>query len=155
MRGSRLATSAGLRMPLCGAGGSAGGLTAFITSAAAMSVVAVFAWGRVDLVPLAVVVAGCAVAVCGLAVLFSRRLRLLVGRLFGLPMLAKVEPIYLLVRALQAYRERPGALVQAYGIGLLVIVVSNVVNWMVATAVEPPYRCPTSSSSTPCWPLPR
>jgi uncharacterized membrane protein YbhN (UPF0104 family) len=51
-------------------------------------------------------------------------------------MLAKVEPIYLrLSDALQAYRERPGALVQAYGIGLLVIVVSNVVNWMVATAV--------------------
>lgn len=114
------------------------GLTAFITSAGAMSAVAVFLWDRSDLLGLATVVwLATAGALIGLAVLFSKRLRGLVGRLFRLGPLAKLEPIYLhLSDALQAYRDHPGALARAYGMGLLVIVISNVVNWLVAMAVH-------------------
>lgn len=114
------------------------GLTAFITSAGAMSVVAVFVWGRQDLRGLATIVwLATAAALVGLAVLFSKRLRSLVGRLFRIGPLAKLEPVYLhLSVALQAYRDHPGALARAYVLGLLVIVVSNVVNWLVATSVH-------------------
>lgn len=113
------------------------GLTAFITSAAAMSVVAVFGWGRSDLMPLAGVVwLACAGALGFLAMLFSRRLRLLFGRLFRLPLLSQLEPVYgRLSEALQAYRDHPDALARAYGVGLMVIITSNLVNWAVAVAV--------------------
>jgi len=114
------------------------GLTAFITSAGAMAAAAVYVWGRQDLIGLATVVwLATAAALGGLAVLFSQRLRGLVGRLFRIGPLARLEPIYLhLSDALQSYREHPGALVRAYLMGLLVIVISNVVNWLVALAVN-------------------
>ncbi len=113
------------------------GLTAFIVSAAAMALVAVFAWGRRDLLTLSVIVwAACLAALMGLAVLFSHRLRLLVGRLFRLPFLSRLAPIYeRLSLALQAYRDRPGALARAFLVGLVVILVSNLVNWLVSEAV--------------------
>lgn len=113
------------------------GLIAFITMAALMAVVAVFGWGRADLVPLAVVVwAVCAGALGGLAAMLSARLRRLMGRVLGLGPLARLLPVYEhLSGALQAYREHPRTLLRAYLIGVAVILVSNLVNYLVAAAV--------------------
>jgi len=114
------------------------GLIAFITSGAAMAAIAVYGWGRSDLLPLAAVVwLACLAAMGGLAVLLSHRLRLLVGRLFGLGPLIRLRPIYeRLSGALQAYRDQPGALLRAYAIGLGVIVVSNLVNYLIAAGLH-------------------
>jgi len=114
------------------------GLIAFITSAAAMSLVAVFGWGREDLLALAGVSwAVCLAALAGLAVLLSHRLRVLVGLLFRWGPLVRLQPIYLrLSQALQAYRERPLVLLQAYLVGLLVLLISNLVNYLVSVALN-------------------
>ncbi|MGQ9554890.1 MAG: lysylphosphatidylglycerol synthase transmembrane domain-containing protein [Anaerolineae bacterium] len=114
------------------------GLIAFITSGAVMAALAVYSWRRTDLLPLAAIVwLACLAALVGLAVLLSRHLRLLIGRLFAWRPLARLQPVYeRLSGALQTYRERPGALARAYAIGMGVILASNLVNYLVAVAVH-------------------
>ena len=114
------------------------GLIAFITSAAAMSLLAVYRWGRHDLLPISLVVwIVCLAALGGLGAMLSRRLRRLVGRLFTFQALARLSPIYeRLSQALDAYRGQPMALLQAYIVSLGVIYVSNAVNFLVVQAVH-------------------
>lgn len=74
----------------------------------------------------------------GFLVLLSGRVRGVAERLVArVPLLRPVVPIVLkLSAAVGAYRERPGALVVAYGVGLTTILLSNVVNWLLFAAIK-------------------
>ncbi|MGC8838382.1 MAG: lysylphosphatidylglycerol synthase transmembrane domain-containing protein [Anaerolineae bacterium] len=115
------------------------GLLAFAAAAAAMSLTVAFGW-----VPASPALQGVVWAVWAafggfvllFAALLSRRLRALVERLFRLPFLAKAAPLYRrLSDSIQPFRERPLALLQAFGISLVVLLVTNVVNWLLAEAL--------------------
>ncbi len=113
------------------------GLLAFITAGALMSLYAVWGLGRADLQGLAVVVCAAFLAfMLGFASMLSRRLRSLFERLFALPFLRRLAPIYhRLSSSVQAYRDNPGRLVQAFLISLGVLLITNAVNWLLAEAV--------------------
>lgn len=115
------------------------GLLAFAAAAAAMTLTVVWGW-----VPAGPALRGVVwvvwLAFAGFVALFaallSRRLRGLVERLFRLPLLSRAAPIYTrLSQAIQPFREHPLALVQAFGISLVVLVLTNVVNWLLAEAL--------------------
>jgi glycosyltransferase 2 family protein len=113
------------------------GLLAFITAAAIMSAYAIWGMNRTDLQGLAIIVflafLGFMIA---FAVILSRRLRKLIERLFEIRIFKPVAPIYdKLSDALQAYRNNLGVLVQAFSISLVVLLITNVVNWLIAEAV--------------------
>jgi len=113
------------------------GLLAFITAAAVMSAYAIWGLNRADLQGLATIVF---IAFLGFmlafAVILSRRLRKQIERLFEIRIFKPVAPIYgKLSEALQAYRNNLGALAQAFGISLIVLLITNVVNWLIAEAV--------------------
>jgi uncharacterized protein (TIRG00374 family) len=113
------------------------GLLAFITAGAALTAYAVFGLGRSDLRVLAL---AAGVAFLAFALLFasvlSRRLRGLFERLFRVRLFAPAAPIYRkLSDALQAYRDNLGALAQAFLISLGVLLITNIVNWLLAQAV--------------------
>ncbi|MBU0491402.1 MAG: flippase-like domain-containing protein [Chloroflexi bacterium] len=113
------------------------GLFTYITVAAVMGGVMVFVVGRTDLANLAAM-AGLLflLAALGFAVLLSRRLRRLVERLFGLPVLDRLAPLYRrLSSAVQMYRDRPAVLVLAFGISFGGLVLTNLVNLLVALAL--------------------
>jgi len=113
------------------------GLLAFITAAAIMSVYAVWGMGRTDLKGLALVVFVAFLGfVLAFATILSRRLRGLIERLFEIKIFKPVAPIYhKLSDALQAYRNNMGALGKAFLISLVVLLITNVVNWLVSEAV--------------------
>lgn len=115
------------------------GLLAFAAAAAAMSLTVAFGW-----IPAGPALRGAVwavwVAFGGFMLLFaallSRRLRALVERLFHLPLLSRAAPLYRrLSESIQPFRERPLALLQAFGISLMVLLVTNVVNWLLAEAL--------------------
>jgi glycosyltransferase 2 family protein len=113
------------------------GLLAFITAAALMSAYAIWGMGRADLQGLATIVF---VAFLGFTLAFasilSHRLRGLFERLLAIRIFQPVAPVYRrLSDAIQAYRNDPGALIQAFGISLIVLLITNVVNWLVAESV--------------------
>ncbi len=113
------------------------GLFTYITVAAGMGLAVVFGAGRSDLAHLAtVVVILCLLAALGFAILLSRRLRGLVERLFALPGLSRLAPLYRrLSTAVQMYRDRPAVLVLAAGISFSGLVLTNLVNLLVALAL--------------------
>ena len=113
------------------------GLLAFITAAAVMSAYAIWGMGRSDLQGLATIVFLAFLGfVLAFASILSRRLRRLFERLFEIRIFQPVAPIYgRLSDAMQAYRNNIGALAQAFGISLIVLVITNVVNWLLAEAV--------------------
>ncbi|MHB0878269.1 MAG: lysylphosphatidylglycerol synthase transmembrane domain-containing protein [Anaerolineae bacterium] len=113
------------------------GLVALITVGALMAAVAVFGWGRGDLMtPAMVVWLACAAALAGLAAVLSRRLRRLMARLFEIGPLRRLAPIWeRLSTALQSYRERPVALAKAYCLGVGMLLTSNVVQYLLSQAV--------------------
>ena len=112
------------------------GVLAFLSTAAFMSLLAVFSWGRTDLLPLGWAVwsvwMGMAVL---LLVLLSRRLWLLVRRVSGLPVIRRGAGLLERLSGLvQAHRERPAALACAFAVGLLVVLLSNMANYLVVSA---------------------
>lgn len=113
------------------------GLFTYVTVAAVMGVVIVFGAGREDLANLAAIaVILFLLAAVGFAVLLSRRLRGLVERLFDLPGLVKLAPLYRrLSTAVQAYRDRPAALVLAVGVSFGGLVLTNLVSFLIALAL--------------------
>ncbi|MBC7225241.1 MAG: flippase-like domain-containing protein, partial [Anaerolineae bacterium] len=115
------------------------GLLAFAAAAAAMSLTVAFGWipaGRALQGVVWVVWLAFAGFVALFAALLSRRLRNLVERLFRLSLLSRAAPIYArLSEAIQPFRERPLALLQAFGISLAVLILTNVVNWLLAEAL--------------------
>lgn len=114
------------------------GLSSFIIVAVVMLAYAVFGLGRADLMWLLITVAAVLVAfVVGFAVLLSRRLRGLVGRLFEWGPVARFGGLYRsLSSAVQVYRAGAGVLVVALAIALLGVLVTTVVNWLAANAVQ-------------------
>jgi len=113
------------------------GLLAFITAASLMMIYAVWGLGRADLQTAALIVwLACLAFALGFASLLSHRLRAVFERLFRFRLFAPAAPIYRkLSDALQAYRDNPGALAQAFGISLTVLLITNIVNWLLAEAV--------------------
>jgi len=113
------------------------GLFTYITVATVMGILVVFGAGRWDLANLtAVVVILFLLVAGGFATLLSRRLRGLVERLFGLPGLDRLAPLYRrLSTAVQAYRDRPMVLVLAASISFSGLVLTNLVNLLVALAL--------------------
>jgi uncharacterized protein (TIRG00374 family) len=113
------------------------GMSAFITAGALLSLYAVWGMGRSDLQGVALVAGAAFLAfLVGFAVLLSRRLRALLERLFGLSFLRRLAPTYQrLSSAVQAYRDNPGRLAQAFLISLVVLLITNIVNWLLAEAV--------------------
>ena len=113
------------------------GLFTYITVAAVMGVVVVWGAGRSDLANLAAIaVVLFVLAAVGFAILLSRRLRGLVERLFALPGLKRLAPLYRrLSTAVQAYRDRPAVLAVAATISLSGLVLTNLTNLLVALAL--------------------
>ncbi len=113
------------------------GLIAYMSAAAIMGILLVTVMGYADLQALLVVaVIALAVIATGLAVLLSRRLRGLVGRLFGWRWLAPLAPIYESISgAFDAYRFRYGTLILSYFIALSGLMAANLVNWFLSEAM--------------------
>ena len=113
------------------------GLLAFITAAAVMSLYAVWGMGQTGLKGLALVVFVAFLGfVLAFATILSRRLRGLFERLFEIKIFKPVAPVYhKLSDALQAYRNNMGALGKAFLISLVVLLITNVVNWLMSEAV--------------------
>ncbi|MFQ5886056.1 MAG: lysylphosphatidylglycerol synthase transmembrane domain-containing protein [Anaerolineae bacterium] len=114
------------------------GLSSFIVAATVMLAYAVFELGRADLTWLLITVAVVLLLfAAGFAVLLSRRLRGLVGRLFGWGPVARFGGLYRsLSSAVQVYRAGAGVLVVALIIALLGVLTTTVVNWLAANAVQ-------------------
>ncbi len=113
------------------------GLLAYMSAAAVTAIVVVRWMDHAELQWLSdlalVVLAGIAVA---LAVMLSRRLRLLIGRIFQTGPLTRVLPIYEGVSsALDAYRFRYRSLFVAFLLGLCGLMAANIVNWLLFEAV--------------------
>lgn len=113
------------------------GLLAFITAGAMMSLYALWGLGRADLQGVALITCTAFLAfMLGFASLLSRRLRSLLERPFSLPFLCRLAPIYQrLSTSVQAYRDNPSRLVTAFFISLVVLLITNLVNWLLAEAV--------------------
>jgi uncharacterized protein (TIRG00374 family) len=113
------------------------GLAAFLVAAVLGLAYAVLALGRSDLAWLltTIVLALLAFAVA-FAVLMSQRLRRLVERLFGLGPLGRFLPLYQkLSDPVQVYRTHAGALFVAFGLGLVTVAATCVVNYLAAVTV--------------------
>lgn len=113
------------------------GFLAYMSSAVVAATVAVNITGRGDLQPVEwvalVALAGLAV---GLSVLISRRLRAVISRLFHWRWLVPLAPRWDRVsNAFNAYRFRADALVWAFGIGLLGIICTTLVNWCLSQSM--------------------
>lgn len=108
------------------------GLLAYMSTAVVAALVVVRTMHHEELgwlFNLAVFAAG--LIALALAVLFSRRLRLLVGKLFQSGPLQRLHPLYAsLSDALDAYRFRYRALLIAFLWGLVGLMAANVVNWL-------------------------
>jgi uncharacterized protein (TIRG00374 family) len=112
------------------------GLFAYMGAAAVASIVVVTATGRSELrvLVVAAVIALVLIAVV-LAILLSRRLHALISRLFQLPMLSSLAPLFEHVSlAFEAYRFRYRALLLALLIALAGLMAANVANWLLFQA---------------------
>jgi glycosyltransferase 2 family protein len=114
------------------------GLLAFITAAAIMSVYALWGLGRWDLQTVAVpVFLGFAFFVLLFCSLMSRRIRVLVERLFSVRALARLAPAYRqLSDGMQAYRSNPRVLMQSFGVSIGILFLTCAVNWLLAQTVD-------------------
>lgn len=112
------------------------GLLAYMSTAAVTAIVVVRAMNHAELQWLFNLALLALVAIAAaLAVMLSRRLRLQIGRLFNLRLLARLSPIYASISAaLDAYRFRYRALFKAFLLGLAGLMAANVVNWLLFEA---------------------
>lgn len=113
------------------------GLSAYMSVAALASGITVFVTGRSDLqvLVLVAVVATAALAVVA-AVLLSRRVRALVGRVIAATPLRPLHAIWeSLSTAFEAYRYRYRSLLLAYGIGLGGILSTSWVNFVLSESL--------------------
>ena len=112
------------------------GLLAYLSMAAVMAIVVITVMGHTNLrwlFNLALV--ALVVMVAAMAVLFSRRLRRQVGQIFNWGPLTRLAPLYTgISNALDAYRFRYRALLVAFLIALVGLMVTNVVNWLLFEA---------------------
>jgi len=113
------------------------GLLAFMTSAVVAALIAVRATGQTELRRLAlaaaIILGGVSLA---FLLLLSRRLRAGLERFFHRPPLARLAPLYhRLSDAFNAYRHGGKALALAFGIGLVLVFLTNFVNWFLFQAL--------------------
>jgi len=113
------------------------GFLAYMSSALVASIIAVNVLGRAELRPVqGVAVLAVAAILVGFGVLLSRRLRALVTRVFDWRPLRALAPLWNRIsQALDLYRHRIGALRAAFGIALLGIFCTALVNWLVSQAM--------------------
>jgi len=113
------------------------GLLAYMSTAALAAFVVVSITGRSDLQAVEwVAVLSFAVMIAGLGLLLSRRLRGLLSRLFGWRFLAPLAGLWQGISdALNAYRFRYRALATAFGVGLIGIFCTTLVNWFLSQAL--------------------
>jgi uncharacterized protein (TIRG00374 family) len=113
------------------------GLIAYMTAAAVMSIIVVALLGYTQLRLLLVLAAVALLGVAGtLAILLSRRLRRLVGRVFQWRGLAPLAPVYEGVsQAFDAYRFQYRALIWAFLIALAGLTATSFVNWLLFEAL--------------------
>ena len=114
------------------------GLASFLFASAVTLAFAVFSLARTDLTSLWVTVLVVLLAfVIALAMLLSRRLRGLVEQVFKWQPLSRFQALYRnLSGATQMYRSNSGALVVAFLVALLGVLVTNVVNFLAAESVQ-------------------
>jgi len=113
------------------------GLAAYMSVAVVAAFVTVFVTGRTELRVLAylAVIASLALIVIA-AVLLSRRVRSLVGKIFTISFLRPMAPIWSsLSQAFEAYRTHSRTLVLAYGVGLCGIASTVMVNYVLSLAL--------------------
>ncbi len=114
------------------------GLIAYMSAAVVAAIVVVNTMERNhDLQAVEYVALAALTAIAGgFGVLLSRRLRALVGRLFQWSWLEPLAPIYgRISEAFGAYRFRYGALGQAFLVALGGLMLSNLVNWLLAESL--------------------
>lgn len=113
------------------------GFLAYMSSALVASIIAVNVLGRAELRPVqAVAVLALVAILVGIGLLLSRRLRALLTRVFGWRPLQPLAPLWEHIsHALDIYRHRTAALRTAFGIALLGIICTALVNWLVSQAM--------------------
>lgn len=113
------------------------GLMAYMATAAIAAVIAVNFTGRAELEQVEwVALVALAVLALGFGVLLSRRLRMLISRIFQIRFLAPLAPLWGRVSdAFGAYRFRYAALVTAFGIALVGIACTTIVNWLLSQSM--------------------
>ncbi len=113
------------------------GLIAFVFVAAVMALLVVYSEGQAALWEVAVVSALVLSALCALfALMLSGRLRAQIRRLFGIPFLSRLAPLYdRLSEALSAYRRSYAALGVCFCISVLVLTIGSVVNYLISLAL--------------------
>lgn len=113
------------------------GLMAFMSSAVAAALVAVFVLDQENLKGVeAAAMIGLAIFVAGFATILSRRVRALLGHLFAWKLLAPLAPIYnRLSNALNAYRHSYGPLALAFCTGLVTIVLTNFTDYFIVQSL--------------------
>ena len=113
------------------------GLMAFVSSAVVAALIAIYTTHLPDLVVVgAVAIVALAALVFAFAVLFSRRLRIVLARLFEWSLLRPLAPVYgRLADAFGAYRFRYKTLLAAYLIGMTGLMLTNAVNYLLSQAL--------------------
>lgn len=113
------------------------GLVAYMSTAVVAAIVAVNITGHTELqrVEWVAIVALAALSL-GFGVLLSRRLRLLIARVFEWRLLAPLAPLWGRVSdAFNAYRFRYRSLILAYGVALAGILSTTFVNWLLSQSM--------------------
>lgn len=113
------------------------GLAAYMSVAAVAALITVYVTGRTELRLLAwVAVAGVLALVMLAGILLSRRLRRLIDRLFANTLLSPLARMWSsLSLAFEAYRFQYRALALAFGIGLLGILTTTTVNYVLSLSL--------------------
>jgi uncharacterized protein (TIRG00374 family) len=113
------------------------GLLAYMSTAVVAAFVAVVLIGHQELRGIEWVAILVLVALTGfLGTLISRRIRALISAFFGLRLMSPLAPMWDSVsKAFDSYRFRSRALVAAFGVGLLGIACTTLVNWLLSQSM--------------------
>lgn len=113
------------------------GLMAYMTTAVVAAIIAVNFTGHTELQKVEwVAIVALAVLAVGFGALISRRLRLLVARIFEISFLAPLRPLWGRISdAFGAYRFRYKSLLLAFGIAIVGILCTTVVNWLLSQSM--------------------
>ncbi len=113
------------------------GLMGYMTTAVVAAIVAVNFTGHTELRQVEwVAMIALVVLALGFGMLISRRLRLLIARLFEISFLAPLRPLWDRISdAFGAYRFRYKSLLLAFGIGLLGIACTTLLNWLLSQSM--------------------
>jgi uncharacterized protein (TIRG00374 family) len=113
------------------------GLMAYMSTAVVAAIVAVNFTGHEELQQVEwIAIVALAALVFGFGVLISRRLRALIARVFQVRFLAPLAPLWGRISdAFGAYRFRYRSLVAAFGIGLIGIACTTLLNWLLSQSM--------------------